>query len=127
MGLQEICDSAGGVWCDSTGDEDFMIVPLAFHVSLLLNPHQSGGNEQRWCYHNADSAKRAFDHYKETGKMRFWKKDHTADISIACGNLAFNAGVRQVAGQELYEVDWNVDELANEYPYVNVFDRMFAR
>jgi hypothetical protein len=123
MELKEICGSAGGVWYGEAHDNEFIIVPLAFHVSLLMNPHASGGQEQRWCYHNVELAKKAFEHYRETEKMCFWKKWHTADISIACGNLAFNAGVIQVAGQESHAVDWNVDELKSQYPYASFLER----
>ena len=127
MKLSSIATEYDALWYGSVADQDFIIMPLAFHVALIQNPQPVGGYEERYCFHNKEIALIALEEFKNSGKIKYWKKWHSKDISIACGNLAFKQGVLHTKGQEAYSVDWNVDDLSKKFPYSNPSIPAFLR
>lgn len=102
---------------EQVGDDIFVIQRLMYHCSLLINPMELGGYEQRYCYHNVELATIALEEYKDTGKFRYWKKDHTKNISVGCKNKLFNSGDLQTPENAIGEVDWDNDELEAIFTY----------
>lgn len=104
-------------WIGMVGEDIVMIYSLAFHSALLINPVPTGGYEQRYCYHNRDIALKAISEAKVSGKYRYWKKDHSKNISVDCGNLLFSEGTRHIEGNEIGKVDWDISSYETKYPY----------
>lgn len=91
-----------------------MISPLMYHVAVYVNPDIGGGFEDRYCIPNVPLAVKAITEFKQTGTMRYWQKHWNQRISIK-GNLAFNTGDLMTSENALYQVDWNIDEIRQEY------------
>jgi len=110
------------IWIGEVGDDIVMIQSLIFHCALQINPKAFGGCEQRYCYHNADLAFKAIAEYVVTGEWRYWKKDHTKNISVAFKNQLFRAGDSHCVQNSIGQVEWDIDELKKEYPHsVNLY------
>ena len=77
-----------------------------FHYALLVNPH-GGGYEQRYCYKNLPLLVKAIEEFKTTGKLRYWHKDHSNNISVI-GCHKYEAGVLQEPVNSIGIVDWVV-------------------
>lgn len=118
--LKEIKDCYGPTcfWIGEVDGDIVMIYLLMFHCAVLINPSPIAGYEQRYCYHNPDIAMKAISEYEKTGDWRYWKKDHTANVSVACGNKLFKAGDLQVPERAIGEVDWDISDYHKRYPYV---------
>lgn len=123
MDIEELIKETGAVWGKHVKDNDFVIVELAFHVGLLLNPQASSGYEERYCFYNSHLAMKAVDEYIDTGEIKYWHKWHNKGISIECGNLMFENGVLQEKGNECGDVNWNIDQLKEDYPYLSGFNQ----
>ena len=79
---------------------------LMFHYALLVNPNGQG-YEQRYCYKNLALMTKAMLELPETGKLRYWHKDHSADVSVK-GKYLYPAGMLQEPEYSIGEVDWEV-------------------
>jgi hypothetical protein len=84
---------------------------LMFHYALLVNAHQTG-YEQRYCYKNLALLTKAMEELKETGKLRYWHKDHSKNISVV-GKHKYEAGAHQIPEYSIGEVDWSVDKVSD--------------
>jgi hypothetical protein len=115
MSLKEIAELQSATYYTTVNDTNFIIVPLMFHVSILVEPTACGGYEDRYCMYNTGIAKKAIEEYQQTNQIKYWQKHHNKGISIACDNLAFNDGVFQIKGNELYSVEWNLKEIKAKY------------
>lgn len=91
----------------TVNDTDFIVMPLAYHLALVLNPTRTG-YEQRYCYENLERITKALREFKEGAELRYWHKDHTKGLSVACGNLLFKPGTLHQKGEECGTVDWTV-------------------
>lgn len=89
------------------GDNIFISHKLMFHYALLVNPH-GAGYEQRYCYKNLDLLTKAMDELKETGRLRYWHKDHSKGISVK-GKYLYPQGMLQEPEYSIGEVDWVVE------------------
>jgi hypothetical protein len=112
-----IVEATGAIIVKEVGDDIFAIIPLAFHCAIYVNPHLSGGCEERYCYYNVDLCIIAIEEFSKTGEMKFWHKHHTKNISVV-GNAAYQSGAHQIVGNELYFVEWNCTELKKNHPYL---------
>jgi len=99
----------------STEGDILMIAPLIYHVALYVNPEPDGHFEDRYCISNTELAIKAAKEFMETGVMRYWQKHWNQNISIA-DHYAYRSGDLQVPERALYSVDWNADELRQQYP-----------
>tara|TARA_B100001245_G_scaffold177445_1_gene135699 strand:- start:14000 stop:14401 length:402 start_codon:yes stop_codon:yes gene_type:complete len=99
------------------GEDIVVIYLLAFHCAVIINPEPFGGYEQRYCYHNPIIATMAISEFKEKSQWRYWKKDHTANISVACGNRLFKPESKHIPEEAFSEVDWDISEFDVKYPY----------
>lgn len=88
------------------GDDIYFSHKLIFHYALLVNPN-AHGYEQRYCYKNLPLLVKAVEELKETGKLRYWHKDHTNGISVN-GNKLYEQGMLQEPKFSIGEVDWEV-------------------
>jgi hypothetical protein len=97
-----------------------VISPLLCHVQLLVgyrdDERRFHSYKDRYCICSKELAIKAAEEYFKTGKVRYWQKHHNEQISIK-GNLAYRTGEHQLPENALYEVDWNADELREEYPH----------
>lgn len=96
-------------------DTTFIIVELAFHDAIFVEPNINGGFEDRYCMMSMALAERAIEEYRHSGKIRYWQKHHNKGISIACGSFAFAPGVLHIPENALFEVDWDIDALRAKY------------
>lgn len=88
-------------------DDIYISHKLMFHYALLVNPNGQG-YEQRYCYKNLTLLTKAMEEFKDTGKLKYWHKDHSKNISVK-GNLLFPEGAWQDdPKQAIGEVDWVV-------------------
>ena len=97
----------------AVNDDVYISHKLMFHYALLVNPNQ-GGYEQRYCFKNLELLVRAMEEFKTTGKLRYWHKDHSKNISVV-DNQMYAAGDQQVPENSIGEVDWIVDKVS-DYP-----------
>lgn len=94
----------------------YLVCKLIFHVMVIVNPEEVSHGD-RFCYHNVDLAMRALNEKKENGgPLRYWKKYHSKGISVG-GSLLYRDGDLQTPENAIGSVDWNSDELAEQYPY----------
>lgn len=105
--------NAEDIFVSESGDI-LIIVRLAFHVAVYLNPDEFYNSEDRYCYLNSELAKKAITEYFSDGVLRYWQKHHNKSISIN-GNLAYRSGEYQIPSNSLYSVEWNIDELSKKY------------
>ena len=77
-----------------------------FHYALLVNPNHHS-YDHRYCYKDLALMTKAMDEFKETGRLRYWHKDHTNNISVI-GNQLYRQGVLQIPEYSIGEVDWVV-------------------
>lgn len=111
----------GGVHGEVIGDDTcVVIVPLLFHVALLVNPTLCGGYDDRYCISSKELAFRAIKEFKATGRWRFWQKHWNENVSIQ-GTYAYRSGTFMIPENALYEVDWDADRLRDQYPHNRVF------
>jgi hypothetical protein len=125
MDIEELMKETGAVWGQSIDDNDFVIIELAFHVSLLLNPQAAYGYEERYCFYNKELAILSVEEYKKTGEISYWHKWHNKGISIECKSLMFEQGILQKKGNECGKVNWDIDQLKEKYPYLEGFNKCF--
>ena len=92
------------------------IWPLFLHVAVIGEINESGYGE-RYCYHNEVIALKAIKHFAKTGEWKWYKKNHTKNISIN-GKHAYKNGALQIPENALYEVDWDTKELEVKYPHL---------
>tara|TARA_B100000749_G_scaffold280700_1_gene278052 strand:- start:2878 stop:3270 length:393 start_codon:yes stop_codon:yes gene_type:complete len=104
-------------WIGEVNGDIVMIYLLMFHCAVLINPSPIAGYEQRYCYHSPEIALKAIAEYSEAGGWRYWKKDHTANISVALGNMLFKSGDLQEPDRSIGEVDWDISDYDKKYPY----------
>jgi hypothetical protein len=105
------------LWITTSPEGDIlMIAPLMFHVALYINPEPNGNFEDRYCISNTELAIIAAHEFMQTGVMRYWQKHWNKNISIA-GHYAYRSGDLQLPENALYEVDWDADELRQQYPH----------
>ena len=95
-----------------------IIVPLAFHVGMYIDPSFSSDYKDRYCYLNNELAVKALLEYEVTGKMKYWHKHHNKSISIV-GSNAYKSGDLEIPSNVIYQVDWNINELEKMYHYSN--------
>ena len=89
------------------GEDLFFSHRLMFHYALLVNPSDAG-YEYRYCYKNLALIEFAMEEYERTGKLRYWHKDHSANLSVV-GNLLFPQGANyKDADQAVGSVDWTI-------------------
>lgn len=88
------------------GDDIFVSHKLMFHYALLVNP-SGHGYEQRYCYKNLALMNQAMDELKETGRLKYWHKDHSKGISVK-GKYLYPSGMLQEPEYSIGEVDWEV-------------------
>lgn len=94
-------------------DNIYVSHKLMFHYALLINPSLTGcGYEQRYCYKNLALLTRAMEEFKETGKLRYWHKDHSKNISVV-GNQMYPPGSHHIPKYSIGEVDWVVGEVSD--------------
>jgi hypothetical protein len=79
---------------------------LMFHYALLINPNREG-YEHRYCYKNLALLTKAIEEFKETGKLRYWHKDHSNNISVN-GKYLYESGMLTEPKYAIGEVDWVV-------------------
>ncbi len=104
-------------WVGEVNGDVIMIHLLMYHCAVIINPQPFGGYEYRYCYHNPLIATIAIAEFIETEKWRHWKKDHTKNISVACGNKLFKEGIKHIPELAIGEVDWDISEFDKIYPY----------
>lgn len=93
-----------------------------FHVAVLTNPTTCGwGHDHRYCYASEDAAKFAIEEFKETGELKYWKKDHTNNISIKDG-YAYAAGNLQIPEYSEYKAEWDERDIAKKFPFASSFE-----
>ena len=88
------------------GDDIYLCHKLRFHYALLVNPN-AHGYEHRYCYKNLGLMTKAMEEFKETGKLRYWHKDHSNGISVN-GKYLYPQGAWQIPEHSIGEVDWVV-------------------
>lgn len=115
--INKIIAATGAIIVKEVNEDIFAIIPLAYHCAIYVNPHESGGCEERLCYYNIDLALIAIEEYSKTNTMKYWHKHHNKNISID-GNAAYRSGDHQIAGNELYFVDWDSIKLKKNHPYL---------
>jgi hypothetical protein len=94
-------------------DNIYISHKLMFHYALLINPSLSGfGYEQRYCYKNLPLLVKAIEEFKETGKLRYWQKDHSNNISVV-GNKMYPPNSHHIPENAIGEVDWNIDKVSD--------------
>lgn len=117
MEISELSKSIGGIWFCEIGDDQYVIIPLMFHCSLLVNPKPIGGYEERYCFSNPAIAIKAIQELEQNNQeLKYWQKHHNKGISIK-GTFAYKNGEHQIPEHALYQVDWNSDDLNKQYPY----------
>jgi hypothetical protein len=99
-----------------TSGDFFVIYNLIYHVAVYVNPDKFGGYQDRYCYMSPKLAIRAIHEFASTGSLKYWQKHHNKNISIA-GNNAYKSGDLEMPENKLYTVDWNIDDLHQEYPF----------
>lgn len=104
---QEICKLYKVKGVVTVNETDFIVLPLMYHFALLVSPTRTG-YDQRYCYANLDLIKAALREFREGSELRYWHKDHTKGLSVACGNLLFKPGTLHREGEECGTVDWTV-------------------
>jgi hypothetical protein len=93
------------------GDDLYLSHKLMFHYALLVNPTDLG-YEHRYCYKNLALLVKAMEEFKETGKLRYWHKDHSNNISVVDKYL-YEQGVWQKPENSIGEVDWVIDKVSD--------------
>jgi hypothetical protein len=88
------------------GDDTYISHKLMFHYALLINAN-GNGYEQRYCYKNLPLLVKAVEEFKETGKLRYWHKDHSNNKSVN-GKYLYEAGMLTEPKYSIGEVDWVV-------------------
>ncbi len=103
-------DEAMKIWDGHQGwqinDDIYVAHKLMFHFALLVNPN-GNGYEQRYCYKNLDLMAKAMSEFLATGKLRYWHKDHSANVSVK-GKYLYPSGMLQEPKYSIGEVDWEV-------------------
>lgn len=116
----------GAVWGRRLDNGDVaLVIPLLLHVALYLNPDGTGGCASRYCIASEELAIKAAREYEQTGRVRYWQKHHTTGITVE-GRYAYPEGVLNTPENALYEVDWDADELREQYPYYGSVHRLFG-
>lgn len=110
--LQRIKELFAGETAWVHNDDIYVVQKLMFHYALLINPDPSGcGYEQRYCYKDLDLIKLAGSELIRNGKLRYWHKDHTKNLS-AHNNLLFPQGVHyEDPSQAIAKVNWSTEHL----------------
>lgn len=103
-------DDAVELWCAKQGWEIggdvYISHKLMFHYALLVNPNREG-YEHRYCYKTFPLLVKAMEEFKETGKLRYWHKDHSNNISVK-GKYLYPSGMLQEPKHAIGEIDWVV-------------------
>lgn len=89
-------------------DTVFIVLRMLYDYALLVNPTLTG-YEERFCYRDLKLIDKALREYKERAELRYWHKNHSKELTVACGNLLFKSGAKQCAGEECGTVDWIVE------------------
>ncbi len=102
---------------ESPDGDLYAIVPLMFHVAVMINPVFPSGYEDRYCYANQDIASLAIKESLESGQpLRYWQKHHTANISVQGGKL-YKGGEMACEETCLGDAGWDEREIQKKYPY----------
>ena len=104
-------------WIGEVDGDIYMIHLLMFHCAVLVNPAPIGGADHRYCFHNPDLALKAILEVGQYGRLRYWKKDHTNNLSVGCGNKLFKPGVPHEPEHAYDSVDWDISDYDAKYPY----------
>ena len=83
----------------------WLVTQLMFHVSLIIDVN-AYSYEQRFCFKDLALAQKAVEEYISTGKLRYWHKDHTKNISVKNGYLFPPGADQDEIDQAIGIVDW---------------------
>ncbi len=93
------------------GDTDMIVVGLAYHVALYVNPTKDAGYDDRYCIHSVDVAARAIEHFKTSGEMCFWQKHHNKRLRSS-GGFIYHDNDLCIPSNALRAVNWNAELIA---------------
>ncbi len=77
---------------EQVGETEFIVIQLAYHVELLVNPTLNAGYDDRYCIHSVEVAAKAIEKFRECGEIRFWQKHHNKRLRVS-GSYLFHDNV----------------------------------
>lgn len=111
MNAQELEDVFGPLLLHKlTGDTELIVIQLAYHVALLVNPTMDGGYDDRYCIHSVEIAEKAIEHFERSGEIWFWQKHHNERLRVV-GHHLYHDNVLCVPENAIRQVPWDADQL----------------
>lgn len=92
------------------GETEFIVVPLAYHVALLVNPTKDAGYDDRYCIHSLPVAARAIEKFRECGEVWFWQKHHNKSLRVS-GSFVYHDGDLCIPENAIRRVKWDTDQI----------------
>lgn len=97
------------------GETLLIVVQLAYHVALYVNPTADYGYDDRYCICSIAVAMMTIEHFEKTGEICFWQKHHNRRIRVV-GEYLYKDGELCTPENALQKVSWNADQLRELYP-----------
>jgi hypothetical protein len=89
-------------------DVDFIVIGLAYHVALFVNPTSDYGYDDRYCMHSLEVAEIAIDNFEFTNEVWFWQKHHNRGLRVS-GDHLFKESDLCIIENSLKKVPWNIE------------------
>lgn len=93
---------------EQIGDTEFIVLQLAYHVALLVNPTEDAGYDDRYCIHSVEVAAKAIEHFRERGEIWFWQKHHNKRQRVV-GEYLYHDNALCIPEYAVRQVPWDAD------------------
>lgn len=93
------------------GDTELIVIQLAYHVALLVNPTADGGYDERYCIHSVEVAGKAIEHFARSGEIWFWQKHHNKRLRVV-GRYLYPDNVLCVPENAIRQMPWDADQIS---------------
>lgn len=92
------------------GDTELIVIQLAYHVALLVNPTADGGYDDRYCIHSVEVAAKSIEHFSRSGEIWFWQKHHNKRLRVVGCHL-YHDNVLCVPENAIRQVPWDATQI----------------
>ncbi len=109
--INDLEDAFGHIMLHAqVGEIEFIVVPLAYHVALLVNPTKDAGYDDRYCIHSLPVAACAIEKFRECGEIWFWQKHHNKNLRVS-GTFVYRDGELCIPEHAIRSVNWDTDQI----------------
>lgn len=115
--MEDLSGIFGPILRDIEIDEDrLIVVQLAYHVALYVNPTADFGFDDRYCICSLAVADMAIEKYREIKEIWYWQKHHNKNLRSVKGYL-YTAENLCLPEYALTSCQWNADQLRADHPF----------